>query len=73
MLQILRFMLVASRPSRANMIAESRFRAAVERLRQTASGAGPFDWMHGRWSAIDDDPTIARLVDAFERIWTRLR
>jgi hypothetical protein len=27
--------------------------------------------MRARWSAVDDDPATARLLDAFERIWTR--
>ncbi len=68
MLRLLRIALASARPHRANLIAESRIRAAVEQVRYRMSGLTPFDWIRSRWAAHDDEPSIAALLDAFERI-----
>jgi 2-polyprenyl-3-methyl-5-hydroxy-6-metoxy-1,4-benzoquinol methylase len=73
MLRILRVALVANRPKRANLIRESKPREWIEKLRFRAARTTPFAWIRARWSAQDDDPVIASLLEAFERIWKSRR
>jgi SAM-dependent methyltransferase len=71
MLRVLRVVLASSRPGRANLIDERRLNAFIEQLRCAASRAAPFEWITARWSAHDDDATIAALLVAMERIAAR--
>ena len=71
MLRVLRVALASSRPRRANLIDERRLNAFIEQLRCAASRAAPFEWIMARWSAHDDDATIAALLAAMDRIAAR--
>ncbi|HVS32475.1 MAG TPA: class I SAM-dependent methyltransferase [Thermoanaerobaculia bacterium] len=73
MLRILRVALVARRERRANLIRESRLKAWIETTRCRASGLAPFEWIGARWSAHDDDPVIAALLETFGRVWQSRR
>lgn len=70
-LRVLRVALASTRPRRANLIDERRMNSFIEQLRCAASRAAPFEWIAARWSAHDDDPTIAALLVAMERIAAR--
>jgi hypothetical protein len=73
MLRALRVALVSSRPRRANLIDERKLNALIEQLRCAASRASPFEWITARWTAHDDDATIAALLSAMDRIAARHR
>lgn len=67
-LRVLRSALASSRPRRANLIRERRLNAAIEQARYAISGMSPFDWIRSRWSARDDDPSVAAMLEAIERV-----
>jgi hypothetical protein len=67
-LRVLRSVLASSRPRRANLIRERRLNAAIEQARYAISGMSPFDWIRSRWSAHDDDPSVAAMLEAIERV-----
>jgi SAM-dependent methyltransferase len=67
-LRMLRLALLSARAKRANLFRESRLRAAIEQARFAAARVPPFDWIIGRWSAYDNDPTIGALLETFARL-----
>ena len=66
--QVLRSIVASSRPRRANLIAERTLNATIEQIRFAASRARPFDWIRARWSAYDQDESIAAMLDAIQRL-----
>ncbi len=67
-LRVLRIALASAQPRRANLFEESPFHAAIEQIRFAAARTSPFDWIIGRWSAYDDDPSIRALLETFARL-----
>jgi len=50
------------------LIAERTLNATIEQIRFAASRARPFDWIRARWSAYDQDESIAAMLDAIQRL-----
>jgi SAM-dependent methyltransferase len=76
MLRALRIALLATRPSRANLIEESPRAALREQLRFLASRERPFTWIISRWAAHadlknEDDRAMLMLLEQFDQLHSR--